>query len=156
GDLLLGWERPVSGSVPAARGTLATPFELEDLQAEQAPLGPVSLLVDRAGARRSASMPPWPWGLAARPAMDAATLTEYLAAGELISKQDAAGARSLEGLADGAGARPADACWLRLAAARGYAAAADAERAEDLLSAAAATTGFEECQVHADDVRADL
>src|SRR5215470_2028470 len=101
GDLLLGWERPVSGSVPAARGTLATSFELEDLQAEQAPLGPVSLLVDRAGARRSASMPPWPWGLAARPAMDAATLTEYLAAGELISKQDAAGARSLEGLADG-------------------------------------------------------
>jgi CHAT domain-containing protein len=156
GDRLVGWERAASGAEPLARGPLTTPFDLDTVWTEQAPLGTVSFTLDRSGTSTSVPMSRSAWGLVARPAFDAESLAAYLEARDQVSRKEVSGARALETLADRAVARPAEACWLRLAAARGYAAAADPGRAEAILSDAGGAPGFGECRVRAEEARADL
>ncbi|MDH3593166.1 MAG: tetratricopeptide repeat protein, partial [Planctomycetota bacterium] len=98
GQWLLGWERRADGVV-AARGPLESPFELERVEIEEAPLGPIRLVGDRVAF----DVPPEEWLLRTRPVLDenrGNRLDRLLAAiegGEIVAALD-----TLSALASGA------------------------------------------------------
>ena len=62
GDELLAWRR-----AGAPGGPLSSPEQLAEVEAEQAPLGPVALVGRRRGVPMVWAMPQRPWRLRARP-----------------------------------------------------------------------------------------
>ena len=74
GDLLLSWS-PAMG--PPARGSLESPFDLLDVEIEQSPRGPVTLVGRRGQVDSTWTLPPVPFGLTARPALQGRLLTLY-------------------------------------------------------------------------------
>src|SRR5262245_41465770 len=63
GDVLHVWRR---GKGPAATGRLSAPFDLRELEMQQAPLGPVELVGSRDGAPLRVLLPPSRWEVAVR------------------------------------------------------------------------------------------
>jgi CHAT domain-containing protein len=79
GDILVGWSRaPQPPANPeAASGELQSPFDLEDVEVEQAPRGPVTLTGLRDGRPMTALMPAGEWYLTVRPPWTGETLEMY-------------------------------------------------------------------------------
>jgi CHAT domain-containing protein/Tfp pilus assembly protein PilF len=131
GDVVDRWERaptPPANPDPAA-GDVASPFDLEDVEREQAPRGPVTLHGTRGAAPLVAHMPPGDWKMEWGPRLDGAGATaadlaatgSHLSASWLFLK----GARAAAGKRDAAAAVQAFADALR-----------EAETAGDLLAVA--------------------
>lgn len=79
GDVLSRWERaaaPPANPEPAA-GDLSSPFDLDDVEYEQAPRGEVVLTGARDGQPLTARLPHDSWRLVTRPAFTGGTLEEY-------------------------------------------------------------------------------
>jgi len=79
GDLLLRWERaasPPANPLPA-EGRLGSPFDLTEVENEQAPRGAIRLTGLRKGAVHSWELPPGDWELRARPLWPGTQLADY-------------------------------------------------------------------------------
>lgn len=80
GDVMLAWSRAATppANPLSARGTLASPFDLEVVRTEQAPRGLVTLSGNRGAEPMSWTLPAgWWWALSARPTMPEDLLAEY-------------------------------------------------------------------------------
>jgi CHAT domain-containing protein/Tfp pilus assembly protein PilF len=90
GDVLFSWARlPNPPANPKeARGKIESPFDLTDVEVEQAPRGEVKLLGARSGEAFSVSVPPGEWKIQARPQMPAKTLAIYHNGKKLIEAKD--------------------------------------------------------------------
>ncbi len=82
GDVLLAWKRGRAG------GPVATPLDLSDVEALQAPLGPVTLLGTRDGKKREWTLPPGRWCLWPRPSLPAGLLALFRAGQRRIASGD--------------------------------------------------------------------
>jgi CHAT domain-containing protein/Tfp pilus assembly protein PilF len=79
GDLLQRWERaasPPANPLPA-EGRLDSPFDLTEVEDEQAPRGAIRLTGLREGAAHRWELPPGDWELRARPLWPGAQLGDY-------------------------------------------------------------------------------
>lgn len=72
GDVLLGWHRD------DARGEIHSPFDLSDIETEQAPRGSVTLEGLRGAEKQTWVMGPDDWGIKARPNLPLDLLSIYL------------------------------------------------------------------------------
>lgn len=135
GDSLLDW---ASASDPARRESLATPFDLLDLESVEAPRGPVILTVRRGGVLATLALGPGEWGLRVRPALPPRALGLYEAGRGLAVRSERA--RAWDAAADAAqrAGDTAAACWLFTEAGRSWAEAADHAAAEAALARAMA------------------
>jgi CHAT domain-containing protein/Tfp pilus assembly protein PilF len=90
GDLLLSWVRaPAPPANPEeARGEIGSPFDLADIEMEQAPRGDLTLLGTRDGARFSVVVPPGTWGITARPHFAERWLLLYQEGKDLIAVKE--------------------------------------------------------------------
>ncbi|MEM7586085.1 MAG: tetratricopeptide repeat protein [Acidobacteriota bacterium] len=90
GDVLLSWRRAAAppASPRAASGLFDTPWALNEVEQEQAPRGPVTLLGRRAGKPLEVQMPPEPWRLVARFVFSKSELESYRAGQSAIDGGD--------------------------------------------------------------------
>ena len=113
GDVLLGWHRAASftGS-ESASGHIDSPFDLLEVELEQAPRGALTLTGTRGGEQLQVQMPPGLWKLSTRPGLTPAELEAY--------DQGHSAWRQLAS-AWGSSGQPVKASWLwlRLATAAG-------------------------------------
>src|SRR5215471_18937788 len=72
GDILLAWTR---GDI---RGTIESPFDLAEVEIEQAPRGAVTIAGNRRGEWNTWVLGPASWGLQTRPNFSKALLLTYL------------------------------------------------------------------------------
>jgi CHAT domain-containing protein/Tfp pilus assembly protein PilF len=82
GDVIVAWERaaaPPANPEPA-QGEVASPFDLELVERDQAPRGDVTLRGTRGGAALRVLMPPGGWRMEVRPPLGPADLEAYEAA----------------------------------------------------------------------------
>ena len=81
GDVLLSWTRAAipSLSVPEAKGDLRSPFDLAEVELEEAPRGTVTLagIRERISKKFSATLAPGDWKISIRPQMSDALLVGY-------------------------------------------------------------------------------
>ena len=78
GDVLVSWSRSATPSdTPTARGSLRSPFDLNETEVEQAPRGAVTLAGIRDRHPLAVVMAPGPWGIASRPQMPPSLLATY-------------------------------------------------------------------------------
>jgi CHAT domain-containing protein/Tfp pilus assembly protein PilF len=79
GDVLLRWERAASppANPQPAEGALTSPFDVDDVEYEQAPRGEVALTGTRDGQPLTLRLPHDEWRLVTRPAFAGGTLEEY-------------------------------------------------------------------------------
>src|SRR5262245_15085879 len=79
GDVLWSWQRAAAAAPndDPATGTIAAPFDLDDVEWEQAPRGVVTLVGRRGERPLVAVLPAGPWGLSARPPLSSSTLAAY-------------------------------------------------------------------------------
>jgi len=86
GDLVVTWFREASppANPEPARGELGSPFDLADVELEQAPRGPVTLSGTRGQEALSWTLPPGPWGLEVRPLLVRELLSLYEEGRELV------------------------------------------------------------------------
>src|SRR5687767_15233241 len=76
GDVLQRWERGASAANPRpARGDFQTPFDLAEVEIEEAPRGRVTFTVLRAGQEVELTLPPGAWGVRCRPPLPDALRT---------------------------------------------------------------------------------
>jgi CHAT domain-containing protein/Tfp pilus assembly protein PilF len=128
GDLLLAWERaasPPANPRPAA-GTIGSPFDLVEVEIEEAPRGAFRLTGRREGETRSWEMPPDDWGLTAAPRFQGSSQREYgRGRSEIAAGRTTRGIARWQRLAAAlaSGGEPERAAWLY-----GQAAAAEAKR----------------------------
>ena len=90
GDILLTWQRaasPPNHSKPA-EGTIESPFDLLEIEIEQAPLGEFTLSGTRSGERLRVRLPLGEWRLESRPRWIGSVLETYKEAAALIAKDD--------------------------------------------------------------------
>jgi CHAT domain-containing protein/Tfp pilus assembly protein PilF len=127
GDVLTSWERRASppANPSAAKGDIATPFDLDEIEIEQAPRANVTLAGRRGTERLAIDMPAGRWRVSARPVMPPASVERVTAA-----REAATGGRVDAAVSDfkAAAARAGDtavAAWLLIQAS---AALADARR----------------------------
>ena len=71
GDVLTSWERAASppANPSTAQGARLSPFDLAEIEVEQAPRGPVTLFGSRGAGRLAISIPVGRWRITGRPAM---------------------------------------------------------------------------------------
>ncbi|MBP7868154.1 MAG: tetratricopeptide repeat protein [Acidobacteria bacterium] len=79
GDILTSWERAATppANPQAARGPLTTPFDLAELEMEQAPRGEVTLSGLRPAGPFKAVLQPGDWGILSRPPFGEEFLAAY-------------------------------------------------------------------------------
>jgi CHAT domain-containing protein/tetratricopeptide (TPR) repeat protein len=111
GDRVLRWRQG------EARGALASPFELAELEVERGPRGPVHVSALRGGESVEASLFPDDWGLESRPALPAETAGAWERA-RAVSREGEQGLAELRRLADGLQGDPDRAAWAWLEVAR--------------------------------------
>ena len=122
GDVVVGWERaasPPANPEPAA-GDVGSPFDLAQVEREQAPRGELTLVGEREGEPMRVRIPPGEWRVSVRPAFAAADLDAYLQGKALAAGgrgADALAAWSTLSAALGARGDHEQAAWLRLEAA---------------------------------------
>jgi CHAT domain-containing protein/Tfp pilus assembly protein PilF len=140
-DIVVSWTRPASppANLQEASGQLVHPFDVTDVELEEAPRGTVTLQIQRAGASLALAMPPGEWGVSVRPRLAEAALARYregrasIAAGELQKGTDL-----WRRLAQEASAREdwLPACWLLLRVGEALAAARQWDEAQVVFRAA--------------------
>ena len=87
GDVFTSWElASAPGSAPAVSGGLASPFDLDDVEIEQAPRGTLTLRGFRGAQRLAIAAPQERWRLRARPSMTERSLEAYSRGRHLASK----------------------------------------------------------------------
>jgi CHAT domain-containing protein/tetratricopeptide (TPR) repeat protein len=119
GDVVVGWERAASppANPQPAGGDVRSPFDLAQVEREQAPRGELTLLGEREGGPLRVRIPPGEWRLSVRPAFAAADLDAYVQAKALIvvgRPGDALAAWSTLAAALAASGGHEQAAWLRL------------------------------------------
>jgi CHAT domain-containing protein/Tfp pilus assembly protein PilF len=77
GDELTSWERASSPDGTSSRGNIDSPFDLTEIETEQAPRGVVTLVGLREGKHLRVDVPPGRWGTVARPAMSRDAVEKY-------------------------------------------------------------------------------
>jgi CHAT domain-containing protein/Tfp pilus assembly protein PilF len=106
GDLLLSWVRAAAppANPEEARGEITTPFDLAEIEMEQAPRGEVRLVGTRDDASFSVVVPPGAWAISVRPHFAEPLLAVYQQGKELIDAKEidkgVAGWRELAAQAD--------------------------------------------------------
>ncbi len=80
GDVLLSWSH-----ADGQGGVVRSPFDLHQLEVEQAPRGAVTLRGTRNGGSVEWVLPPGPWGIRARPTLPEALLALYRQGGDAIA-----------------------------------------------------------------------
>ncbi len=90
GDVLLGWERSASPPANAepASGAIDSPFDLREVEIEQAPRGELTLSGTRGGKRLRMQLPPGMWKLRARPRLGEGELETYEVAAALLAGEE--------------------------------------------------------------------
>ena len=90
GDVLLSWVRAASPPTnPAeARGQIGSPFDLTEIEIEEAPRGTVTLTGIRNGQSFSAALSPGEWKINTRPQMSEASLAAYQRGRQLVASND--------------------------------------------------------------------
>ena len=83
GDVLLAWER-----AGGETGSFRSPFDLQDVEIEQAALGRVTILYDRAESHLRAELPPGEWKVHTRPRFTGDSLAAYRRAEQLVETGD--------------------------------------------------------------------
>ena len=71
GDRLVSWRRIATKASPAASGAFLAPWDVDDFELAQVPLGPVTVLYTRAGKRAVARLGGGEWRLKTRPDSEA-------------------------------------------------------------------------------------
>jgi len=125
GDLLLRWHRAKAG------GELVSPFDLDQVQVEEAPRGTVALDATRAGKPVSFEIGESDWGLKVRPRLADQADQELTEARQAAGVE---GAERMQALARGE-ERPSVRAWLLVTAAE----LAGVETSEELWAEAAAS-----------------
>jgi CHAT domain-containing protein/Tfp pilus assembly protein PilF len=96
GDVIRSWSRaadPPANPHPA-RGTIESPFDMAEVETEQAPRGPVTLAGRRGSQDIASTFPPVPFGLTVRPMLPEVLLKAYREGKDLIdAKQIVEGVR---------------------------------------------------------------
>jgi hypothetical protein len=140
GDVLLEWERAASSPAnpDPARGTFVSPFDVAELEVEQAPRGQVTVIVRRNEDSLRLEMPRLDWEMVTRPRFGEVDLAAYEEGRTLADGKDPA--QGLErwratALTLAANGNAADAAWLLYRVAR---TAARKQRWDDMESALAA------------------
>ncbi len=87
GDLLFHWQRAASppANPEPASGAVDSPFELLEVEIEQAPRGELTVSGTRGGEPLQVRLPPGAWELRTRPRLAAAKLASYQRAEALIA-----------------------------------------------------------------------
>jgi CHAT domain-containing protein/Tfp pilus assembly protein PilF len=90
GDVLVAWRRAASppANPEAAHGAIESPFDLQEVEREQAPRGPLMLIGTREGVPLEVSLPPGSWRLKCRPPMDSGDLEGYEEGGRRVLAED--------------------------------------------------------------------
>jgi CHAT domain-containing protein/Tfp pilus assembly protein PilF len=90
GDVLLAWSRAASppANPEAVKGAIDFPFDLTEVEVEQAPRGEVTLEGIRDGRNVSFRLVPGPWNIRGRPQMPAEVLPAYLKGKTFIDAKD--------------------------------------------------------------------
>ena len=135
GDVLLGWQRTASppANPEPASGDLTSPFDLDEVEMEQAPRGDLTLAGTRDGEDLRVQLPPGEWRLRTRPQLAAPELGKYEEARSLIAREEVDKGLSLwRQIASvlGEAGDHADASWLFFRAARTADSNSDWESAE--------------------------
>lgn len=135
GDLIQKWERA------GASGAIESPFDLTEVETDQAPLGTVMLVGQRDGQEQHWNMGPDEWGLRSRPLFSAALQKLY----EEARKRESAGAHVeaahrwlAAGLADETRLTPWMAQWFLLHAAQSLALAHQKKQSDEIYRKALA------------------
>ncbi len=138
GDVVRSWERaaaPPANPEPAT-GELTTPFDLAEVELEQASRGPVRVSGSREGEALSVVLPPGPWRIEAAPLFREPFRAAYEAGRRQLTSGDATGAlaawQELAGHLEEKDRR-ANAIWLRVRIAAGARERADHEAARRAL-----------------------
>jgi len=88
GDRLLSWSRPALGAgEPALEGPLEQPFDLVEVEIEQAPRVSVTLAGMQAGSPAQWTLPPVPFDLMVRPQLPDDVLARYQAGNEQLREK---------------------------------------------------------------------
>ncbi|HEV8253256.1 MAG TPA: tetratricopeptide repeat protein [Vicinamibacteria bacterium] len=117
GDFIVAWTRG------GAEGAFASPFDLLEVEVEQLPRGPITLAGRRGDGAMAWTLPPAPYGLAVRPALDTDALAAYEEGARLVeSKKFSEGAARWSAAAEAA-QQPLVGAWLLSRAAKALAGA---------------------------------
>ena len=123
GDVLIQWQRAASppANPEPATGDLDSPFDLDEVDVEQAPRGEITLLGRRQGELLQARLAPGDWKLETRPQLSQQELEAYQEAEALITNDEIV--EGLSGWEEVASALGRDgqhmkASWLHLKVAR--------------------------------------
>jgi CHAT domain-containing protein/Tfp pilus assembly protein PilF len=90
GDLVLSWVRVAAppANPEEARGEIGSPFDLAEIEVEQAPRGAVRLSGTRDGGSFSVLVPPGAWEITVRPQLAEPLLSAYQQGKELIAAKE--------------------------------------------------------------------
>jgi CHAT domain-containing protein/tetratricopeptide (TPR) repeat protein len=121
GDVLLTWKRapnPPANRRPAS-GSFRNPFDVWDLEIEEAPRGRVSITLERGGESRAVDLPPGGWKMGLRPNFAGRDLADWTEGGSLFKSGEegarSAGAARWEALADRLATKGGSlGAWVRL------------------------------------------
>lgn len=78
GDVLVGWTHATDATLPAAPRSITDALDLDALEIEEAPRGPLTLHVLRGNEPLALTLPAPPWGILARPPLPEDLLAQYL------------------------------------------------------------------------------
>ena len=123
GDVLLSWARAAAppNNPTGASGDLRSPFDMVEIEVEQAPRGALTLAGTRGSEHLSAAMGPGSWGISSRPQLPPDLLAAYQEGVRLLAlKQTEAGADAWQraAAATAAAGSPEIASWLYLQVAK--------------------------------------
>jgi len=137
-DLLRSWARRGPDAGPGEdQGQFTSPFQIPEVEMEQAPLGRVSVVLERARARLSLDLPPGRWMMRARPGFAGDVLSTYgMAAGAVKAADRKRAADSLRELASRADLSRVETAWLRQRAASWLLETGDRDQARTLFDQA--------------------
>ena len=90
GDVVLSWVRAAAppANPEEARGEIGSPFDLAEIEMEQAPRGEVRLSGTRDGASFSVAVPPGAWAITVRPHLVEPMLSAYQQGKDLIAAKE--------------------------------------------------------------------
>lgn len=132
GDVIAQWRRADSGSA-SVEGAVAAPLDLEVAELEQAPRGPVELVILRDDESTAVALPPGAWRMTTRPQIDDDVEEAYRRGLEILADGRVDDAIATWDRITAADATPEIRCWLLRRSSRDLAAASDFEKAAERL-----------------------
>ncbi len=147
GDILLSWQRGANppANPHAARGDFQSPFDVREVEIEQAPRGRMTLVVRRADETLRVEVAPGEWGVSTTPRFTPTSLKMFLDGKRLIESRDIdAGVGLWENLARqrSTSGEHIEACYLLLKAAKALHDAQKWDSSQALYDRAAADAAF--------------